>query len=251
MNEALENLLKNPRVWRAGNPASTEALQGYPSGYPKLDRHLPGGGWPRHALTEILIEHHGTGELRLLMPALARLCRAAKKAGSNVEQAGWIAWIAPPFQPYPPALTEWNLDLSRLLIVHPERGAETFWAAEQALASGNCAAVLLWPEKIGVEPPSLSTAAPPGKPRRKRRFDPHSFRRLQLAAEKGRSWAIAFRPLQAAAENSAAALRLRLVKGDRGTDVVILKSRGGRQCAVQNVIHDEDRCGDRVNVDKA
>lgn len=228
MNAAFENLLRNPRVWRARNTSTAEAPQGCPSGYPKLDRHLPGGGWPRHALTEILLAQHGTGELRLLMPALARLGRAAKDAAGNAEQVGWIAWIAPPFQPYPPALTEWDLDLSRLLIVHPERGAETFWAAEQALASGNCAAVLLWPETIG---------GMNGVPRRKHRSDPNAFRRLQLAAEKGRSWAVAFRPLQAS-EHSAAALRLKLVKGERGMDVVILKSRGGRQAAVQNLIHD-------------
>lgn len=242
MNSAFENLLRNPRVWRARNTSTAEAPQGWPSGYPKLDRHLPGGGWPRHALTEILLGQHGTGELRLLMPALARLGRAAKHAAENAEQGGWIAWIAPPFQPYPPALTEWDIDLSRLLIVHPERGTETFWAAEQTLASGNCAAVLLWPEKIneinGDSPHSGTVPI-------------NFFRRLQLAAEKGRSWAIAFRPLQAASENSAAVLRLKLVKGERGTDVVILKSRGGRPAAVQNVIHGEGRCGDRANVHRA
>ncbi|HET6629404.1 MAG TPA: translesion DNA synthesis-associated protein ImuA [Woeseiaceae bacterium] len=219
MNEALESLLKNPRVWRARNAATAEAPQGWPSGYRKLDRVLPGAGWPRHALTEILVEHPGTGELRLLMPALAQLCRAGK---SDTGEAGWITWIAPPFQPYPPALTQWGIDLSRLLVVHPKQSTDTLWAAEQALASGNCAAVLLWPD-----------------------FSNFS-RRLQLAAEKGRSWAIAFRPLEARAEISAAALRLELVKGERGTDVRILKSRGGRPATVQNVIHE----GDRANVNR-
>lgn len=210
MNDALENLLRNPRVWRGRSPANT---QGLVSGYPKLDRHLPGGGWPRHALTEILLEHHGTGELKLLMPALARLSQ------SDDSQAGWIAWIAPPFQPYPPALLQWGIDLSRILVVHPGKGTETLWAAEQALSSGNCAAVLLWPDAL----------------------DDAASRRLQLAAEKGRSWAIAFRLLKARkvrSEVSAAALRIELAKGVKGTDIVILKSRGGRPARVPNVIHD-------------
>lgn len=224
MNAALENLLKNPRVWRARSTATAEAPQGRPSGYRKLDRFLPGGGWPRHALTEILVEHHGTGELRLLMPALARLCRAGKDGDTG--EAGWVAWIAPPFQPYPPALIEWGIDLSRLLVVHPKRSTDTLWAAEQALASGNCAAVLLWPQKMNGHSPHSGTV-------------PINFsRRLQLAAEKGRSWAIVFRPLEARSEISAAVLRLELAKGERGTDVRILKSRGGRPATVQNVIHD-------------
>ena len=169
MDGALKKLLQNnPRLWRGCSPAP--GLQGLPSGYPGLDRHLPGGGWPKHALTEILLEHYGAGELKLLMPALARLSQSS--SDHEPESTGWVAWIAPPFQPYPPALVQWGIDLSRILIVHPREGREALWAAEQALSSGNCAAVLLWSDV-------LSDAA---------------SRRLQLAAAKGRSWAIAFRP---------------------------------------------------------
>lgn len=208
MNEALGNLLEHPGIWRA-RERDENVPPGMPTGYPKLDRQLPGGGWPRHALTEILVEHHGRGELQLLMPALARLSRSP---GGPRERAGWLAWIAPPFQPYPPALLQWGLDLARVLLVRPRRETDALWAAEQALASGNCAAVLLWPER-------LSDA---------------SGRRLQLAAEKGRSWAIAFRPARARVSASAAALRLLLTAGERGTDVGILKSRGGRPAIVRD-----------------
>ncbi len=184
--------------------------QGLASGYPELDRHLPGGGWPPHALTEILLGEHGAGELKLLMPALARLCRV------DDDRGGWIAWIAPPFQPYPPALVQWGIDLSRVLIVRPKAAAEALWAAEQALSSGNCAAVLLWAER-------LSDAG---------------SRRLQLAAEQGRSWAVAFRPLAALSQPSAAALRIRLTTSRAGTELRILKSRGGRPATLRDVIPD-------------
>ncbi len=208
MDEALGKLLQNPRVWRGRDAAA--GWQGLQSGYRQLDRHLPGGGWPPNALTEILLAHYGSGELKLLMPAMARLCREP----SASAPAGWIAWIGPPFQPYPPALVQWGIDLSRVLVVRPRQAEEALWAAEQALSSGNCAAVLLWSDALDVK----------------------TGRRLQLAAEKGRSWAVAFRRLDALSEPSAAALRIRLGVGRQGTELSILKSRGGRPTILDNLL---------------
>jgi len=209
MSEAdpLLNLLKNPRIWRGQAQAQDLNWQALASGYPRLDQHLPGGGWPQHALTEIFLDHYGTGELQLLMPALAGLSQPREDG-----EGGWIAWIDPPFEPYPPALIQWGVNLSRILIVRPKKPQESLWAAEQALSSGNCAAVLLW-----------ST-----------RLDDAASRRLQLAAEAGQSWAIAFRSSDAASQPSAAALRIRLEAGDTGTDIGILKSRGGRPAVVRD-----------------
>ena len=210
MSSSLDKLLANPRVWRGRDQAGQQA--GLASGYPELDRHLPGGGWPRESLTEILTEHYGIGELRLLMPALARL--STETSPQDFTEPGWIAWVAPPFQPYPPALQQCGIDLSRMLIVRPRDASEILWSAEQALSSGTCAAVLLWPSML----------------------DDQASRRLQLAAEKGRSWAIAFRPLAARRQPSAAALRLELHPGDKGSRVHILKSRGGRPAVINTPI---------------
>ncbi|MFZ9052408.1 translesion DNA synthesis-associated protein ImuA [Gammaproteobacteria bacterium] len=206
----VDKLLENPRLWRGRNPA--QGMAGLASGYAELDRHLPGGGWPRQALTEILIDQYGIGELRLLMPALARL--SADDDSADVTEPGWIAWVAPPFQPYPPALQEWGINLSRMLIVRPKSDSEMLWSAEQALSSGTCAAVMLWPAVL----------------------DDQASRRLQLAAEKGSSWAIAFRPLAARVESSAAALRIALQAGQSGTRLSILKSRGGRPAVLHDVL---------------
>ncbi len=208
---SLDELLENPRVWRGRSQVRPAA--GLASGYAALDRHLPDGGWPQHSLTEILTEHYGIGELRLLMPALARLCADEDHADDARREPGWIAWIAPPLQPYPPALQHWGIDLSRVLIVRPRDASEVLWSAEQALASGTCAAVLLWPRKL----------------------DDQAGRRLQLAAEKGGSWAIAFRPFAARTEPSAAALRLELRSDTNGTRLCILKSRGGRPAVLHNL----------------
>ena len=206
----LDKLLENPRIWRGHS--QSHAVSGLPSGYEGLDRHLPGGGWPRSALTEILVEYYGVGELRLLMPALAALSNENKDGDYN--EPGWIAWVSPPFQPYPPALQQWGIDLSRMLIVRPKNDSEMLWSAEQALASGTCAAVLLWADRL----------------------DDQASRRLQLAAEKGNSWAIAFRPPSARSQPSAAALRIELLASGEGTRVSILKSRGGRPAILHDLL---------------
>jgi len=211
MEQSLQQLLRRPGIWRAGSGPSGAACA---TGHAQLDAALPGGGWPPAALTEILIEQYGIGELRLLMPALARLGDTQPDYG----EPGWIAWVAPPFQPYPPALRQYGIDLSRMLIVRPGDASDVLWSTEQALSSGTCAAVLFWPEKL----------------------DDQASRRLQLAAEKGHSWAIAFRPMAARAQPSAAALRLELhptqQADGQGMHVHILKSRGGRPTVINNLL---------------
>jgi len=209
-SSSLDKLLENPRVWRGHSQA--HATTGLTSGYEALDRHLPGGGWPQCSLTEILVEHYGIGELRLLMPALAQL--SAEDVNADCTEPGWIAWVAPPFQPYPPALQQWGINLSRMLIVRPKDDGEMLWSAEQALSSGTCAAVLLWSDVL----------------------DDQASRRLQLAAEKGNSWAIAFRPPATRSEPSAAALRIELLSGSEGTRLSILKSRGGRPAVIHDLL---------------
>ena len=210
MSSSLDKLLENPRVWRGRAQAGCQA--GVATGYAELDKHLPGHGWPPDSLTEILTTRYGIGELRLLMPALAQLSNETPR--QDFTEPGWIAWVAPPFQPYPPALQQCGINLSRMLIVRPKEASEVLWSAEQALSSGTCAAVLLWPDTL----------------------DDQGSRRLQLAAEKGRSWAVAFRPLAARRQPSAAALRLELQSSAQGMRVHILKSRGGRPAVIPKLL---------------
>jgi hypothetical protein len=194
MNTALDSVLRHPGIWR-GDQRAQAATDAVPTGFAELDELLPGGGWPRGALTEILAGREGIGELHLLMPALARLSQGS----------GWLAWVAPPHVPYAPALAAAGLGLKRLLVVRTQSADDAWWAAEQALRSGACDAVLAW----------LRTP------------DERRMRRLQLAAETGRAWGVLFRPARAAQERSPAALRLRLEPVANGLAVHILKRRGG------------------------
>ncbi|RFA29980.1 hypothetical protein CAI21_09210 [Alkalilimnicola ehrlichii] len=195
-NKALDELLQQPSIWRAGDRQRHSDERHIGSGYSELDNALPGGGWPIGALSEILHEHNGIGELRLVMPALSRLSR----------QGRWIAFIAPPFIPYAPSLAGCGIDLSRVLLVHPRTAKEGLWALEQALRTGTCGAVLAWPRHI----------------------DEQSLRRLQLAAETGGALGLLFRDEQAAAQASPAALRLCVDHTYGQIKVHLLKCRGGR-----------------------
>lgn len=194
MSAALEKVLRHPGVWR-GDRHAVAAGDGIPTGFAALDEAFPGGGWPRGALTEILAEREGIGELRLLMPALARLS----------GESGWLAWVAPPHIPYAPALAAAGIELKRVLVARPSSVNDAWWTAEQALRSGACGAVLAW------------LGAP----------DERRLRRLQLAAEEGKGWGVLFRPARAAQDRSPAALRLRLEPVAGGLAVHVLKRRGG------------------------
>ena len=59
----------HPSLW-LGHQLAQHADLGIATGFPALDAQLPGGGWPRRALTELLLPHPGIGELRLLAPSL-------------------------------------------------------------------------------------------------------------------------------------------------------------------------------------
>jgi len=189
----LAELLQNPALWRGDALAST-LRPGVPTGFAELDAELPGGGWPLGALIEILPAASGIGELRLLAPAMARLS----------AQGRYLAWIAPPYQPYAPALAAAGIDLTRMLIVRITGTQDALWATELALRARACGAVLAWPTQV--------------------RFS--ELRRLQLAAQGGQALAWLIRSPEAALDASPAPLRLRLETRAGMPTVDIFKRRG-------------------------
>ncbi len=74
---ALSALLDARRIWKG--QSAVPAGASLPTGHARLDALLPGGGWPEHALNEILHARDGVGELQLLMPTLARLTQAQRR----------------------------------------------------------------------------------------------------------------------------------------------------------------------------
>ena len=195
----LEQLKRDGSLWQGRRDvAVSERTLG--SGWPVLDELL-NGGWPHAALIEVLGEAHQG--LSLVLPLLARL-----GAGSR-----WLAWVAPPYVPYAPALLARGIRIEQVLLVQDVSVQQRLWAAEQALKSGACSVVLLWPERI-------QTA---------------QLRRLQLAAEQGACPGILFRSPRAASQASPAVLRLRVRPAPLGLEVEVLKRRGswaGESCIV-------------------
>ena len=200
----IARLLEHPAIWRGRSAARRSGLS---TGFAALDEHLPDRGWPRAGLTEILVSRFGSGELALLMPALAALTRSAT--------ARWCVWVAPPLVPFAPALASCGVVLDRVALVSARqvvrfRRDPGMWAFEQTLGSGACDAVLGWA----------------------RHPKPRDIRRLQLAAERGRTLGVLFRPLRAAREASAAVLRLSIEPLAAGVRVTLIKGRSAHRGAL-------------------
>src|ERR1700712_1725909 len=67
----------HPALW-LGHQLGRHSEAAVPSGYARLDAQLPGGGWPRRGLSELLLPHPGVGEIRLLSPCLVATQRAGR-----------------------------------------------------------------------------------------------------------------------------------------------------------------------------
>ena len=61
----------HPSLWRASQlgQGATRCLD---TGFAALSAQLPGGGWPSGSLIDLLVQQPGSGELRLLAPALVQ-----------------------------------------------------------------------------------------------------------------------------------------------------------------------------------
>jgi protein ImuA len=62
----------HPSLWR-GTQLARGIGKTVDTGYPAFSCELPGGGWPRSALIDLMLQQPGIGELRLLAPALAAI----------------------------------------------------------------------------------------------------------------------------------------------------------------------------------
>lgn len=201
MNPALARVLERGDI-RHGDAFAVAPAPTLASGFSRLDAELPGGGWPRGALTELLAEHEGIGELGLLLAALAALTGAGQT----------VVLIAPPHGAYAPAWAAAGIRLDGLRLVFPRRSRDALWAGVETLRGGGVAATLLW----------LDELFRGGLPA-------NSLRRLQVAAGEGGGAAFCLRPAPAAAAASPAPpapLRLHLQAAGRQLRVTLLKRRG-------------------------
>ena len=189
----------HPSLW-LGHQLGRIGSDAVATGFARLDAELPGGGWPRRALAELLLPHAGVGEIRLLAPALVAAQRADRL----------VMFFDPPAALAAAALAGLGFNVEELLIVQTRArvvpGSDSLWALEQALKSGHVGAIVAW------LPPRL-------------RAD--RLRRLQLAAHQHDGPAFVVREAAVAGRPTASPLRLGLQAG--GADrlqVRVLKRRG-------------------------
>jgi protein ImuA len=186
-------------VW-CGHQVGQATESPWPSGFAPLDAQLPGGGWPRRVLSELLLPHPGVGEIRLLGPCLC-----------SVQRAGRLVMLFdPPAALSTQALTQVGFDMAQLVIVRTRArvipGTDSLWALEQALRSGHVGAVVAW------------LPAPTRADR---------LRRLQLAAHAHDGPAFVLRELSALQRPTPAPLRLVLRPGGADVLQVQLQKRRG------------------------
>jgi protein ImuA len=179
-------------VWRASELAVSRTAT-HSTGFAHFDNELPGKGWPRSALIELLLRQPGIGEMQLLKPVLTQLSLTRK-----------IVLIQPPYQPQAMACRSWGIQINNLLWIKTASAAEGQWAAAQILKSGCCGAVVLWQSHMRNE----------------------SLRRLHLAAQAADTWLWLMRPLSTRRDASPAPLRLALRPALGGVSLDIVKRRG-------------------------
>ncbi|SIT50058.1 conserved hypothetical protein [Paraburkholderia piptadeniae] len=181
----------HPSLWRASQLAQGRGRV-VDTGYPALSRELPGGGWPLAALVDLLVQHPGVGELRLLRPAL------------SATSKGTIAFVNAPHQPDGLGLYHIGVPIDRVVLVKAATTADALWSVEQLLRAGTCTSVIFW--ALHVKNSSL--------------------RRLHLAAQSAESLFVMVRPFATAQDASPAILRLTLRPTSEGLIVDIVKRRG-------------------------
>ncbi len=193
MKAALAELLHNPLLWQGDRLARAE--DAVASGFATLDRELPGGGWPQASLTELLLDHQGIGELRLVLPALKALVRAGE----------WIALIAPPHVPYAPAFARHGIDPGRVIVVESAEEKNRWWSPSRCCARtarARCCS--------GRERSMTRKRGGCSSPRRK-----------------ASRWAFVFTGTARAAHPSPSPLRIRLSLVEQKLCIDVFKRRGG------------------------
>src|SRR3954470_8031010 len=175
--QLINGLRRQLARWEAANAAEDTTV--FSCGVAAIDRLLPGGGLRHGMLVEWLADATGAvggGAATLGLLAAREAC----------AEGGALVVIDRRQTFYPPAAAAWGIDLDRLIVADPPNARDELWAAVQSLRSPVVAAM-------------FATAD---------RLDSRAFRRLQLAAQAGRTLGVLMRPASAREQPSWADVRL-------------------------------------------
>jgi hypothetical protein len=181
-------------------PTLVEDAIVFSTGSAAIDRLLPGGGLRHGMLVEWLAELPGCGAATLGLVAAREACRAG----------GMLVVVDRAQTFYPPSAVGWGVDPARLIVVRPRSMRDEIWAAVQALRSPAVAAVWTMIDRV----------------------ESRNFRRLQLAAEAGRTLGVLVRSASARGQPSWADVRLGV--GLRIADCGLRIGQSNPQSAIRN-----------------
>ncbi len=163
--DRVESLRKQLSRFSAAEVSDDDCLS---TGCDQLDQLLPGGRLRAGMLVELLAEDFGSGAGALAMHCATRMVDATQCCCVVTDR--WRRF-------YPPAAVARGIETKDLIVVRSSdsqvmSAAEELWALDQALRCAGVGVVVAWLDKV----------------------DPRAFRRLQLAAESGKTLALLLRP---------------------------------------------------------
>ncbi|MBV7542082.1 translesion DNA synthesis-associated protein ImuA [Acidovorax sp. sic0104] len=181
-------------VWR-GSDLGSSIARTVSSGFDALDRELPGGGWPTHGLTELLLPQSALCEWRLISPAIPDF----------LAEGGRVYLVAPPKEPHAAGLAQLGVAPHQVVWIKAAKPVDRLWVTEQLLKSDPAGLVMAW----------LPQARP------------EQIRRLQIHAQTCDCPVMLLRPITALNDTSPAPLRVSVaLAGGWGLEVRIPKRRG-------------------------
>ncbi|GAC21943.1 translesion DNA synthesis-associated protein ImuA [Paraglaciecola arctica] len=192
MHPTISYLKNKNLLWQANHTQSID--NGQHTGFNELNKALQ-GGFPEYGVIDIRSQL-GIGELRLLLPSI--LTRQQQR------QTELVTLIAPPMCINSEMLAEFGFALDQVMVVQPSLNKQVLWSTEQSLKSGCCHSVILWHASLSVT----------------------QVKRLQLAAEKGRSLLFIIRQPQQEHISLPVTLGIRLSPSKVGIQAQITKRKG-------------------------
>ena len=163
---AFEKLQQLSRQIREMETAGRPDQDRISSGCSAMDRCLPGGGYARGSMLELLRSHSGSGVTSI----------ALMIARQAVVEGKYLVLVDPQRQFYPPAMMSLGIPMDRVIALQPSNHTDAIWGLAQVL---RCTAVGAVIAEVGT-------------------FEDRVARKLQLAAEQGGGLGIFIRDANAA-----------------------------------------------------
>jgi protein ImuA len=181
-------------IWHANELGSAVSTV-LSTGFDPLDLEFPGGGWPCHALSEVLQPQPSLVEWRLLGPAMRQVVASGRD----------VVVVGPAQRPHLAGLQHVGVDERHLVWIRADSPSERLWVTEQLVKANACGMLVAWLPQARQE----------------------QIRRLQVCAQACDGPVILCRPAAAEHEASAAPLRVQVSYGvDWELHVHVLKRRG-------------------------